>query len=114
METQGFNIKEYANKIVDSLTDEEVKIIKNNTDYLLSNFEFKFKYMDKLEIFEKLSNLEKELNYLVLEVFNMSNIHLGLTYKYNDIEIEYYLLKEKAYIYVFKRKIYDFYSDKLR
>ena len=114
MATQGFNIKEYATKIVDSLTQEEVETIKKNIDYFLSSFEFKFKYTDKLDNFEKLFNLEKQLNDLVLEVFNMSNIHLGLTYKDNDIEIEHYLLKEKAYIYVFKRKIYDFYSDKLR
>jgi hypothetical protein len=126
MGVQGFDIKEYAIKIVDSLTEEEVKIIKKNTDYFLSNFEFKFKYMDQLQTFEKLFNLEKQINDLVLEVFNMSNIHLGLIYKSSvestvksktslkEIEIENYLLKEKAYVYVFKRKIYDLYFNKLK
>jgi hypothetical protein len=120
MVVKGFDIKEYAFKIVDSLTEEEVKIIKKNTDYFLLNFEFKFEYMDKLQTFEKLFNLEKQINNLVLEVFNMSNIHLGLIYKCSvesslkEIEIENYLLKEKAYVYVFKRKIYDLYFNKLK
>lgn len=110
---KGFKIEEYAKKIVDSLSEKEVEFIKTNC-LSLKDLSIDLQYRtDKLNVFEMLFNLEKEINDLVLEVFNMSNIYLSLQYKDENIVIDNYILKEKAYLYNFKREFYDKYLQKL-
>jgi hypothetical protein len=110
-EEKAFNIKEYFKNIFNNLNETELKVLKKNTELITSSVEFR--YENRLSDIEQdeLNELNNKIKEICLDFFKIDNIYLKLSYKDNGIEINDYILKEKAYIYTILLNVYEKYLN---